>query len=216
MVAGDLKFLPAGSFWPHKIIPWHLLLEDIRRHGNSYRGHRTPESHWTQVTLSHGWKSLFKHAQMANKHKLYVSGNPSNWCHFTQILPPPPPSPSRTTYCITASPHAQAGFAIPQPASWNGHFCSAACCWSHKRSYQAADPPGRMTWTPWQQPERGSRHQMLLSCSASVRRFTSPRARRWWGLCHSGLTGMMASFWSAATECADRCGAVKAPEVYIG
>lgn len=37
-----------------------------------------------------------------------------------------PPFPPRTTYCMTASPHAQAGFAISQPASWNGHFCSAA------------------------------------------------------------------------------------------
>lgn len=38
----------------------------------------------------------------------YVSGNPSNWCHFIQIFARPP----RTTNRITASPHAQAGFAI--------------------------------------------------------------------------------------------------------
>jgi len=51
---------------------------------------------------------------------------------------------------ITSSPHAQAGFAISQPANWNGPFCSTARRWSHERGYQAAHPPGWMAWSPRQ------------------------------------------------------------------
>lgn len=133
----------------------------------------------------------------------------------------PSPKDNKLHY---SKPTCSSSFAISQPAAIsNGHFCSADCCWSHERCYQAADPPGWMTWTPWQQPERGSRHKTLMSYSVSVWRLTSPRARRWWGLHHSGLTGTMASFCRAVTECADLCGAVKrsrlfhqAPEVYTG
>lgn len=49
-----------------------------------------------------------------------------------------PPPPQRTTYCMTANPHAQAGFAISQPASWNGHFCSAESMLSPRASLPAS------------------------------------------------------------------------------
>ncbi len=62
----------------------------------------------------------------------YVSGNFSNWCHFIQIFAPP-----RTTNRIAGIPHAEAVFAVSRPASWNGHFCSAACCCSHERGMAA-------------------------------------------------------------------------------
>lgn len=68
-----------------------------------------------------------------------------------------PPFPPRTTYCMTASPHAQAGFAISQPASWNGHFCSAACVYAEATSVatRRPKPPGWMTSTQAANQGRG-------------------------------------------------------------
>lgn len=82
---------------------------------------------------SPGWRSLFNHAQTANKHmsvEIPVIDAISSKYSF----------PSRMTSRMTASPHAQASFAVSQAAGYNGHFCSTACCSRPERGCQAARP----------------------------------------------------------------------------
>lgn len=104
--------------------------------------------------------------------------------------------PPRITASTAASTHAQAGFGISQPVSWNVRFCSTACFRYHERTYRAAGPPCWMSWAMWQQPGRRTKHRVLMfQYEQPLNRVPiSKGQRRWWD-----LTVMMVSLCGAGT-----------------
>lgn len=160
----------------------------------------TSESRWSRLSqkifspLGGSLCSIMPKWQIST----YVSGNPSNWCHFIQIFATPP----RTTNCITASPHAQAGFAIfsASQLEWSFLLC---CSLPKPRAWLPGCRDHQAGW-PGLRGSNQREEEILMSYSPSAWRFTSPRATRWWGRRRSELTVMMASFCSAIV-----CGAVK-------